>query len=245
VSKLNYFQNKVVLVTGATRGLGWELVKELSQTGATIFLNGKNKKEVRKCIQKINKSNIFATVGDLSNDKNIEEIIKKIKRKSHRLDVLINNAGIYSSKDFIKTNYNELLYNLKVNLLGHLHLTSLAAKLMSKNKFGQIINISSSSGEHGGILPSFSYALSKNALIFMAKILAKELEPHNIYINTFVIRFMRTKMYKTFTKYYKQRLKRDFKTELKIYHPGEVAKKIIKFLQLAEKKITGKIIHIN
>lgn len=245
MSRLNYFKNKVVLITGATSGLGLEIAKELSKTEAIVYLNGKNKKEVETQIQKINNSNVLPAAGDISNDKDIEEIVKKIKRKSNRLDILINNAGVYSSKDFIKTNYNELLYNLKVNLLGHLHLTLLAVKLMSKNKFGRIINISSGSGEHGGILPSLGYALSKNALTFMAKILPKELEPYNIYINTFVIRFMKTKMYENFRKHYKHYFKKDFVPGLKVYSPEEVAKKIVKFLKSTEKKkIAGKIIHI-
>lgn len=242
---LNSFKNKVVLVTGSTRGLGLELVKEFSEAKTFVYLNGKRAGEVKKCIRKINKPNVFPAAGDLSKEENIKEIIQKIKRKFHRLDFLINNAGVYSSKDFIETSYNELLDNLKVNLLGHIHLTLLAAKLMSKNKFGQIINISSGSGEHGGLLPSFGYALSKNAFIFLAKILPKELNAHNIFINTFVIRFMRTKTYEEFRKYYKKRFKKDFVTRLKIYEPNEVAKKILKFLKLAEKKkISGKIIHI-
>lgn len=247
MSKLDpFFQNKVVLVTGATRGLGWELAKELSKRGANVYLNGEKLKEIEQCIKKINKSNVFPALGDISKEKDIPKIIQKIDRKFRRLDFLINNAGVYSSQDFIKTNYNELLYSLKVNLLGHIHLTLLAAKLMSKNKFGRIINVSSGSGEHGGMLPSFGYALSKNALIFMAKILAKEFELYNIYINTFVIRFMKTKMYEIFKEHYRKKFKKGFKTGLKILDPADVAKKIIRFLELTKnKKISGEIIHVD
>ncbi len=245
MSKLNYFKNKVILITGGTKGLGFELANELSKNGAILYLNGRRENEIERCIKNFNKYNILPAKGNLANEKDIQKIISKIKRKYHHLDILINNAGIYSSKDFIKTNYSEFLDNLKINLLGHIQLTFLATKLMSKNKLSLIINISSGSGKHGGLLPSFDYALSKNALIFMSEILAKELKCHNILINSFVIRFMKTKMYETFKKYYKRRFKKDFKTKLAILDPADVAKKIVKDLKLIiRKKMSGKIINV-
>lgn len=248
-NKVNsFFKNKVALVTGSSHGLGLEIAKALSEKGVIVYLNGRNSFEVNrriKNIDRINKVRVFPAVGDISRGSDAKKIIGKIKGNHHRLDFLINNAGLYDSKKFISTEYRELMKNLSVNLLSHIHLTLLSVKLMKKNNFGRIINISSGSGVHGGMLPSFGYALSKNSLIFMPKILAKEFNDEDITFNAFVLRFMRTRMFEKFEKFYEKYYKKKFVTPLKIHEPASLAKIIVKFLARTEnQRISGKTISI-
>ncbi len=211
-NKVNsFFKNKVALVTGSSHGLGLEIAKALSKKGVIVYLNGRNSLEVNravKSLKKINKARVFSAAGDIGRESDAKKIVGKIKGNHHRLDFLINNAGLYDSKKFINTDYQELKKNLSVNLLSHIHLTLLAVKLMKKNNFGRVINISSGSGVHGGLLPAFGYALAKNSLIFMSKILAKEFNDEDIAFNAFVLRFIRTRMLEKFKKYYKKYYKK-------------------------------------
>lgn len=244
----SFFINKVALVTGSSRGLGLEIAKALFEKGAIVYLNGRNSFEVNRAVKNLNSMNntrVFSAAGDVSRENDAKKIIEKIKDHHRRLDFLVNNAGSYESKKFINTDYRGLMKNLSVNLLSHMHLTLLAVKLMKKNNFGRVINISSGSGVHGGLLPSFGYALAKNSLIFAPKILAKEFGGQDITFNTFVLRFMRTRMFNKFKIYYRKYNKKKFVTPLKIHEPASRAEIIVKFLARTEnQRISGQAISI-
>ncbi len=241
------FAGRVALVTGSTRGLGLEVALRLAKRECIVYVNGREGSEVDKSVNKIrsisSNENVFPASGDLSIVGDVSRMVNDIYERHGRIDFLVNNAGIYLSKRFLDSDYDEIMHPISVNLLGHIHLALLTAKLMSKGGFGRIVNVSSGSGIHGGTLPSFGYSLSKNGLNFMTEILARELDEHGIRINTVVVSFMDTEILKVYrASYYEMTGKRQVGG--KMLDVGRVASKIVSLLNPEDYKPNGRIINM-
>ena len=141
-------EGKVIIVTGAGRGIGYELATNLAKYSAIIYsLDKKFTKKIPKNLL----SNIIEIKCDITNSKKIKQVFKKIFVKEKRIDVLINNAGVsfasqkknqaYSEKDWIQT--------INVNLTGSFYCSQEAIKYMLKQRNGSIINITSINAELG------------------------------------------------------------------------------------------------
>jgi 3-oxoacyl-[acyl-carrier protein] reductase len=238
------FNDKSCFISGSTKGVGYQLSVEMARLGAFLYINGRSHKTTEKVVNNIKNVtgnlNIFNAYGDISNNKDIDRILNIISKTTSKLDILINNAGIYESKPFLDSNYEEIFYNINNNLLGHINLILNVSKLMAKYGGGIIINISSGSGEHGGNLPSFAYSLSKNALNFIPKILYNELRYYKINIVTIVLHYVNTRMlkkYKNLSKKYNFYIKSD-----DVLKKSEVSKSIINLLK--HKKFNKNLIYI-
>ena len=137
-------ENKIALVTGSSRGIGKAIAKELCRKGATVYLNSNTSKKEGENLEK----NLLAKGykakylnGNISSEKDVKEIFEVIKKEQGRLDILINNAGIYIKADLSNDcDYEDYKTFHKVNGWGTYLCTSHAEKLMSK---GKIVNISS------------------------------------------------------------------------------------------------------
>lgn len=211
---------KIVLITGASGDIGRAIYHQIDKKKYRCILHIRNKQT--SPYRHVSKEDIL--IADFSDVNNVKNIFKK---RNISLDILINTVGNYEAKSFLYSSFDEIHKQLSINFLSTLFLIHYYVKKMKKENRGQIINLSSGSGIHGGILPSFGYALSKNALNYMTTILAKELEPYNIKINTVVLRFIQTKMYNKFKIQYKMIKRKEFTSELPIYLPDVVANKVI------------------
>ncbi|MCI8832809.1 MAG: SDR family NAD(P)-dependent oxidoreductase [Clostridia bacterium] len=174
---------KVILITGAAKGIGRGIVEELSKNGENIIIVNYNnsKREAIELKEKIEK-NIEIYKADITNRIEVENMINYIIDKYEKIDVLINNAGISQIKMFNDITEEDWNYMITTNLTSAFFTTKAVANNMIHNKNGCIINISSIWGIVGGSC-EVHYSASKAGLIGMSKALAKELGPSNIRVN--------------------------------------------------------------
>ena len=174
------FKNKKILVTGATGGIGKEIVKRYISLEASVLATG-TKTEKLDLLKK-QYPNIKVKKFDISEHGRIEEFIDNVSLELGGLDILVNNAGTNVDNLSLRMNEEEWKKVIDVNLTSTFLLSKYAIKKMLKNKFGRIVNITSVVG-HTGNLGQVNYAASKAAIIGMSKSLAIEYAKKNITIN--------------------------------------------------------------
>ena len=179
-------ENKVAIITGGTRGIGYETVRTFLQNKAKVVLFGSKKETVEKAIKSLKEENkdynVFGLFPNLSSEKEVKEAFQLIKEKYGHIDILINNAGASSSTPLI--NYTEEEYNkiIDLNIKSVFICSKNIIPYMEEQKNGVIINTSSMVsiyGQPSGCL----YPTSKFAINGMTKSLARELAPKNIRVN--------------------------------------------------------------
>jgi len=177
--------SKVVLVTGGSRGIGANIVEALAKDGYNVILNYNNSEsEARKIQENLLKQNINIDIyqADVSNHIEVTGLVNYCINKYHKIDVLINNAGISQIKLF--TDISDIEWNnmIQTNLTSAFYTIKDTLPSMIHHKSGCIINISSIWGVTGGSC-EVGYSTSKAAIIGFSKALAKEMGPSNIRIN--------------------------------------------------------------
>ena len=175
-------ENKVVLITGGSRGIGKAIGRLFAQHGAQVIITSKNGKLLKKASVEINSS--FCIMGNVKNEKDVKQIVTKTIKKFKKIDILINNAGILPEmKPLHKITENEWLDIIDVNLNGAFRFTKEVIPHMQKNG-GSIINIASDAG-----LKAFEnfyadgYSAAKAAIIHLTKVWALEYAKYNIRVN--------------------------------------------------------------
>lgn len=188
--------NKVVIVTGASRGIGKEIAKELAKKEYTVIANyNKSEKKAQELKEELEKENIKIDIfkADISKRNEAQELVAYTINKYGKIDVLINNAGISQIKEFTQItdeNWNNML---NTNLNSVFYMTQETCKNMIHNKKGCIINISSIWGVVGASC-EVHYSVSKAGIDAMTKSLAKEMGPSNIRINSIAPGIINTEM---------------------------------------------------
>ena len=185
------FKNKNVLITGATGGIGNELVKKFITLGANVFATG-TKSEKLDIIKK-KYPGIKIKKFDISEHPRIEEFIDNVVLELGGLDVLVNNAGINMDNLSLRMKQEEWKKVIDVNLTSTFLLCRHSIKKMLKKKFGRIVNITSVVA-HTGNAGQSNYAASKAGIIGMSKSLAIEYAKKNITINCVSPGFIATEM---------------------------------------------------
>ena len=172
--------NKKVLITGASGGIGKSIVKTFVSLGANVLGTGTKDEKLEK-LKKEN-SSIKTKKFDISQHSKIEEFIEQVHTELGGLDILINNAGINVDTLSLRMKDDEWKKVIDINLTSTFLLSKNGIKKMLKNKFGRIIDITSIVG-HSGNLGQTNYAASKAGIIGMSKSLALEYAKKNITIN--------------------------------------------------------------
>tara|TARA_B100000029_G_C17548466_1_gene949290 strand:- start:660 stop:1385 length:726 start_codon:yes stop_codon:yes gene_type:complete len=181
---------RTAFITGVSKGIGLALAKKFSSNGYFIIGSSRSKFNINKAIDSDKSMHLILDVND--RDK-ITESIKMIKAKNISIDCLINNAGITSDQIFLRMSNDDWDNVIGTNLTGVFNITKHISKIMVKEKFGRIINISSVSGLMGNP-GQVNYSSSKAALNGFTKSLAKELATRNITVNTICPGFIDTDM---------------------------------------------------
>ena len=174
------FKNKKILITGATGGIGGELVKKFVLLEGNVLATG-TKTEKLDSLKK-QYLNIKVKKFDLSDHSRIEEFIENVYLELGGLDVLVNNAGMNIDNLSLRMKTEEWKKVIDVNLSSTFLLSKYAIKKMLKTKYGRIVNITSIVG-HTGNLGQSNYAAAKAGIIAMSKSLAIEYAKKNITIN--------------------------------------------------------------
>ncbi len=168
---------KKVLVTGASKGIGKAIAKELVLEGYDVYICARTIDDLKTCANEIKAKDFFAC--DISNF----DDCKKLKEKIGNIDVLINNAGAYVWAPIEKTQQNDIETLTKLNIIAPYNLISLFINDMKQQKWGRIINIGSISGVVGEANASL-YSMTKSSLNGLTKALGLELAEFGITINT-------------------------------------------------------------
>ena len=192
------FTEKKALVTGSGGGIGKSIALLLADMGADIVVNDVSIENAQQTADEIISKGQKAIVSNANviNDTQVKEMFESIASEFGRIDILVNNAGI--TKDSLLMDMREDQWDqvMDVNLKGVFLCCKYAAKMMSDQQYGKIINISSASGQAGNI-GQVNYAASKGGVIAITKTLAKELARYNINVNAVAPGFIRTPMTQT------------------------------------------------
>lgn len=231
--------NKVILVTGASRGIGRAIAKELSKDNIVIANYNKSEEKAKELLSECSNIDIFK--ADVSNRVEVVTMVEYIINKYGHIDVLVNNAGIDNEKMFQDITDEEWNNVIKNNLYSVFCTTQETVKYMLKQQSGCIINISSIYGVNGGSCAT-AYSASKAGIDGITKSLAKELGPSNIRVNSIAPGWINTDMN---SKYSKQEAI-DFANETPLGKIGEgidIAR-CVKWL-VEDEFTTGQVISIN
>ena len=187
--------DKVAIVTGASRGIGEAIVKQLSSCGAKIILIARNSDQLVAVKETIisNAGIVESMVGDVSNLNSISEIVTNTIDKWGRIDILVNNAGIARDNIIMRMKEDDWDSVMNINLKGCFNGVKSVARPMIKNKAGRIINITSVIGQIGNAGQS-NYAASKAGIMGLTKSMAKELGSRNITVNAVAPGYITTDM---------------------------------------------------
>src|SRR5712664_1260249 len=178
------FTDKVVLVTGSSRGIGAEMINAFGAHGAQCVVNyvadaqGQNKTDAMNVANEMNEPLVIEC--DVTQPAQVEAMMKQIQDRHGGLDILVNNSGIISDRTIKKMPLDEFESVIRVNLIGTFTVTQKAGAILRSG--GRIINMSSVSGQMG-LFGQANYSSSKAAIIALTKVSAREFARQNITVN--------------------------------------------------------------
>lgn len=194
---------RVALVTGANRGLGLEIARQLAGLGAKTIVGARDAIKGKAAVDSLRGSEraIYSIVIDVADPTSIAEAIATVIKHYGRLDILVNNAGLLidsepgSRASILDLTREQMLRSFDTNVLGAFHAMQAALPFMVKHKYGRIVNISSRAGQLEELRPGFpSYRVSKTALNSLTRVTAAEFQDHDIRINAMCPGWIRTAM---------------------------------------------------
>ncbi|MEA1925480.1 MAG: glucose 1-dehydrogenase [Candidatus Altiarchaeota archaeon] len=188
-------KNKVAVVTGSGRGIGRSIAVELAREGARVVVSDLDRGVCESVCDEIRElgSDAIAVECDVSKKNDVDALIEKTMQEFQRVDVLVNNAGVFLIKPLVELTEEDWDLVLGVNLKGVFLCTNAVAKHMIKQKSGKIISIASIAGEVG-FMNASAYCASKAGIINLTRELALELSPHGINVNAIAPGVIATKM---------------------------------------------------
>jgi NAD(P)-dependent dehydrogenase (short-subunit alcohol dehydrogenase family) len=195
------FENKVAVVTGGNRGIGWQVVTKLASEGAKVViidLNQSNGVPLDNESDSVNQNDsseqnlIWSLKVDISSKNEVDRAFQKIYKKFGRVEILVNSAGICASGRVIEITEAQWDRMMAVNIKGTLFCSQAVYNIMANRKYGKIINFSSISGKRAGITAGAHYAVSKAAVIMLTRCLARELAEYQVNVNAIAPAFTDT-----------------------------------------------------
>ena len=235
------FKNKKILITGATGGIGGELIKKFLSLGGSVLGTG-TKSDKLESIKK-NYPNVKVKKFNLSEHTAIEEFVNSSVAELGGLDILINNAGVNVDNLSLRMKDEEWKRVIDINLTSTFLLSKYGIKNMLKNKFGRVVNITSIVG-HTGNLGQANYSASKAGIIGMSKSLAIEYAKKNITVNCVSPGFITSEMTMNIAEKVKSLL--ISRIPMAKLGTGEDVSNCVAFLSSeAASYVTGETIHVN
>jgi 3-oxoacyl-[acyl-carrier protein] reductase len=222
-------KDKVVLVTGASRGLGETIAKLLSLYHSKVVVNyNQGKEDALSIVRDIEQSGgrALALQADITNRHQVGEMVRAVVKKFGRVDILVNNAVRDTRPvSFLETTWDEVQKDIDVTLKGAFYCCQEVIPGMIQNKSGKIINISTIFADAPPPNQA-KYVISKNALVGMTRSLAVELAPHNIQVNLVVPSLALTDLSNHVPKVFLEMMKNENPMKRHVT-PGEVARAVV------------------
>ena len=239
-------ERKIVLITGASRGIGKETAKVYAENGYDVAINYVSEKTdvegIKKEFQDMGVKCLMIK-ADVSNEEDVNNMVEKVISEFGKIDVLVNNAGITKDTLLMRMSKEDFDKVIDINLKGTFLVTKAVSKYMMKKRCGSIINLSSVVGVAGNSGQS-NYSASKAGIIGFTKSIAKELASRNIRANAVAPGFIETDM----TNVLKDEVKESIGNQIPLKRMGtarEVAE-VIYFLGTEKSSyITGQVINID
>lgn len=239
-------EGKTALITGAARGIGFEIAAAFAAEGASVAVADLSQQDSAAAAADIASKTGAKTLGlalDVSKEADCEKAVEETVKAFGKVDILVNNAGI--TKDSLVLRMKEADFDavMNVNLKGAFLMSKAAARLMLKARAGRIINISSVVGQSGQAGQA-NYSASKAGLIGLTKSLAREFAPRQVLVNAVAPGFIRTRM--------TEGLKEEARTKIseliplgRMGEPGDVAKAVLFLAGEDSGYITGQVLSVN
>ena len=239
-------ENKVALVTGASRGIGREIALGLSKKGVNVAITySSNATKAEEVVDELKQNGVkaIAIQGDSSVEEDVLAIVKKVEEELGTIDILVNNAGITKDNLIIRMKSEDWDDVLNVNLKGVFLTTKAVVRGMMKKKYGKIINISSVVGVTGNAGQA-NYSASKAGVIGFTKSMAKELASRGIRVNAVAPGFIKTDM----TDVLKDEVKEELLKSIPLGSlglPKDIANAVVFLASEESDYITGQVINVN
>lgn len=241
------FTNKVVLVTGGSRGIGAAMVRAFAARGAKTIVNyvtdpdGRNEADAKALVHEI--EHAVAIHADVSKPKDVAEMLEVVRGIHGGVDVLINNAGVLRDRSLKKMTEEDWNFVLRVNLDGTFHCTQAAVASGLLRAGGRVVNLASVAA-FGGFFGQANYAASKAGIVALTKVAARELAKQQITVNAIAPGFIDTDMVKSMP----PEVTQQFLQQIPLARAGKVDDVVGAALYLCSDLaayVTGQVIHVN
>jgi 3-oxoacyl-[acyl-carrier protein] reductase len=237
-------KDKLILVTGSSRGIGAVTAQYLSEQGARVVITyGRSKESAENVFKSLKGQGHMLVEMDVSDSKSIENAFEKVINEFGSLDGLVNNAGITRDQLLLRMKESDFDEVINTNLKGTFTCTKLAVKVMMKAKKGSIVNVTSVIGQTGGSGQA-NYAASKAGIEAFSKSIAQEFGSRQVRVNCVAPGFIETDMTEELPAERKQAILAHVPLKL-IGEPLDVAHSIGFLLSDESKYITGQTINVN
>lgn len=243
------FQDKVVLVTGASRGIGREIAQQFAKHGATLIVHyNQNHAAAEETVQHLAGNNHLIVQADMQDAEQIEQMVNTAVSHYGRIDILINNAGIFTAHPLAEVDYETWQQawqtTLNTNLIGVANLCFCVGQQMIKQRYGRIVNVSSRGAFRGEPL-GLAYGASKAGLNSMSQSLAQYLAPHNIFVGVVAPGFVETDMARSLLETEEGEAIRNQSPLNRVATPAEIAYPVLFLASDGAEWLTGSIIDAN
>ncbi|MFW6287707.1 MAG: 3-oxoacyl-[acyl-carrier-protein] reductase [bacterium] len=239
-------ENKVAFITGSARGLGRAIAEKLAAEKVNIAITDIDVEEAEKTAEEISDKYNVETIAlkhDVSSEESTREVVKAIKSRFSRIDILINNAGITRDARLMIMKQSDWDLVLRINLTGAFICTKLVSKQMLRQKSGSIVHIASVVGLMGNIGQA-NYSASKAGLIGLTKTTAKEMAEKGVNVNAIAPGYIQTDMTDVLSEEVSEKMMSQI--PMKEYgRPEDVANAVLFLVSDLGKYITGQVINVD
>jgi 3-oxoacyl-[acyl-carrier protein] reductase len=239
------FSDQVVLVTGASRGIGRQVAEMLASHGAQVVLASRSEEDVQACAEEISQQggSALAVRMDVAVVEEVKEGVASTLDHYGKIDILVNNAGVVRDNLILRMSDEEWRQVLATNLDGVYYVARAVIPSMLRQRYGRVINVTSVVGQMGNP-GQVNYVSSKAGVIGFTKALAREVASRNITVNAVAPGFIETDMTAGLT----EKIKQDLQKQIPLKRLGTVEDIASSVLFLASKEagyITGHVLNIN
>ena len=237
---------KTALVTGASRGIGRATALELAKAGVKVAVNfAGNRAAAEEVVSTIEAAGgtAFLVQADVGDPAAVDTMVKAVVERFGKIDILVNNAGITRDNLIMRMKEEDWDAVMHTNLKGIFNCTKAVSKLMMKQRYGRIINMTSVVGVMGNAGQS-NYAAAKAGVIGFTKSMAKELASRNITVNAVAPGYISTDM----TANLSEQAKTDLQSQIplqRLGNPEDVAEAILFLVSPSADYITGQTLHVD